>query len=99
MSVQNLITVIPSIPTRNTSNEDINFSTIGRPIINNQSIDNIEGLNYWLESIASADLVFRRIRSADEDEVEVSYNANMFDILFSKLPTEEDKTNIFIQVR
>ena len=45
MSVQNLITVIPSIPTRNTSNEDINFSTIGRPIINNQSIDNIEGLN------------------------------------------------------
>ena len=97
MSVQNLITVIPSIPTRNTSNKDINFSTIGRPIINNQSIDNIEGLNYWLELIASADLVFRRIRSADE--VEVSYNANMFDILFSKLPTKDDKTNVFIQVR
>ena len=99
MSVQNLITVIPSIPTRNTSNEDINFSTIGRPIINNQSIDNIEGLNYWLEleSIASADLVFRRIRAMDD--IEVSYNANMFDILFSKLPTKDDKTNVFIQVR
>ena len=97
MSVQNLITVVPNIPTRNTSNEDINFSTIGRPIINNQSIDNIEGLNYWLESIIPFDLVFKRIRAMDE--VEVSYNANMFDILFSKLPTKEDKTNVFIQVR
>lgn len=97
MSVQNLITVVPNIPTRNTSNEDINFSTIGRPIINNQSIDNIEGLNCWLESIIPSDLVFRRIRAMDD--IEVSYNANMFDILFSKLPTKDDKTNVFIQVR
>lgn len=97
MSVQNLITVVPNIPTRNTSNEDIIFSTIGRPIINNQSIDNIEGLNCWLESIIPSDLVFRRIRAMDD--IEVSYNANMFDILFSKLPTKDDKTNVFIQVR